>query len=248
MSTASKPARDSGRQVVTGDERPGHHGIAGERTREDAGQPGDLRRLDQPYRDPPGRRVQPRDDPEALGGDQGVIGDGERCVAQAFAEDLEVAVPEPLVRDAERRGIRVALALIDSVAIVHVGQPDYATRDGLDDRDRPLRGISRTERSPGSGTASPSSSISTSRPAVVVFVPARASEVSSSRRRPGNAKPQRGRVDRHVLLEDRGHLHVRQRGGRRRRRLLLAPPGGRQGHQRDGHPADPVATTRARPS
>ena len=52
----------------------------------------------------------------------------------------------------------------------------------------------RTERSPGSGTASPSSSISTSRPAVVVFVPARASAVSSSRRRPGNAKPQRGRA------------------------------------------------------
>ena len=51
---------------------------------------------------------------------------------------------------------------------------------------------SRTSRVPGTGSASPSASISASRPAVVVFVPANARAVSSSRRSPGKAKPHAG--------------------------------------------------------
>ena len=77
-------------------------------------------------------RVEALDHAEPLEDDERVVVDGE-IAAEAAPKVDDVAVPEAFVRDAELGRIRVALALVDGVAIVDVGEANDATGDGLDD-------------------------------------------------------------------------------------------------------------------
>ena len=85
-----------------------------------------------------GPSAEPLDDPEPLEDDQRVVIELELGVAEAGSELVDVAVPEPLVGDAELVGIGVAFALVDRVPIVDIGEPHDPAVDGLDQGDRTL--------------------------------------------------------------------------------------------------------------
>ena len=80
-------------------------------------------------------------DPESFDDDRRVVGDGERRVPEALANLVDEPVPVVLVRDAERGGAGIALALVDRVLVGHVRQPDHDRPDVLDHGHRPLVGV-----------------------------------------------------------------------------------------------------------
>lgn len=86
----------------------------------------------------PPSSVEAFDDLEPLEDDQGVVVELEARVAEARTQVIDIAVPEPLVRNAELGGVGVPLPFVDRMAVIDVGKPDDPAVDRLHDRDRSL--------------------------------------------------------------------------------------------------------------
>ena len=76
-------------------------------------------------------------DLEPLENDQRVVVDRE-IRADHPPQVVDVAIPEAFVGDPKLGGVAIALALVDGVLIVDVGEPGYPAGDCLDDRNRSL--------------------------------------------------------------------------------------------------------------